>query len=98
MKKKNILSVLALAAMVTLAASCSNDENVVENKKKSKRQYARRCNGIYISRKHRKHNNPHFDAQPYLQNRWRLYVGGWRLNLGEKNSNGSCKKLNERHY
>ncbi|WP_206777492.1 hypothetical protein [Hoylesella pleuritidis] len=33
-------------------------------------------NGIYISRKHHKHNNPHFDAQPYLQNRWRLYVGG----------------------
>lgn len=66
----------ALAAMVTLATSCSNDENVVENKKKSKRQYARRCNGIYISRKHHKHNNPHFDAQPYLQNRWRLYVGG----------------------
>lgn len=34
MKKNNILSVLALAAMVTPAASCSNDENVVENKKK----------------------------------------------------------------
>ena len=35
MKKNNILSVLALAAMVTPAASCSNDENVVENKKKN---------------------------------------------------------------